>query len=69
MMSCTRKGYKLRNALSLGLITIEQIQDLIANTEKVQLGGWSCRVYMYTKPYTKSGNTLCMARGFQPPKF
>jgi len=50
-------------------MTIEQIQYLIANVVKVQLGEGSRRTHLYTKPYTKRVDTLHMPHGYQPPKF
>jgi len=54
---------------SSGSITIEQIQDLIANAVKAQLGEGSHRTLLYTKPYTKRVDALHMPHGYQPPKF
>jgi len=50
-------------------MTIEQIQDLIANAIKAQLGEGSCKHLLYTKPYTKMVDALRMPHGYQPPKF
>jgi len=44
------KGGKLNNNRSLGLMTVEQIQDLIANAVKVQLEGDARKTHLYTKP-------------------
>jgi len=49
-------------------MTVEQIQDLIANAVKVQLGGGAHKTHLYTKPYTKRVDAFCMPRGYQPPK-
>jgi len=48
---------------------VEQIQNLIANAVKAQLGGRSHKTHLYTKPYTKRIDALCMPHGYQPPKF
>jgi len=50
-------------------MTIEQIQDLIANAVKAQLGEGSHRTHLYTKPYIKMVDALRMPYGYQPPKF
>ena len=34
-------------------MTVEQIQELIASSVKIQLGGDARKNYIYTKPYTK----------------
>jgi len=65
----SKKGIPLKNVKSSGSITIEQIQDLIANAVKVQLGEGSCRTQLYSKPYTKIIDALCMLHGYQTPKF
>jgi len=57
-----------KNDKSSGSMTVEQVQDLIANAVKAQLGG-SHITHLYTKPYTKRVNTLCMPHGYQPLKF
>jgi len=48
---------------------VEQIQDLIANAVKIQLGEGACKTHLYTKPYTKRVDVLYMPCGYQPPKF
>jgi len=50
-------------------MSIGQIQNLIANAVKTQLEGGSRKTHLYTKPYTKRFDALCMPRGYQPPKF
>jgi len=54
---------------SLGSMSVEQIQSLIANAVKAQLGEESCKTHLYTKPYTKRIDALRMPRDYQPPKF
>jgi len=49
-------------------MTAEQIQDLIANDIKTQLGIGSQKSHLYTKPYTKRIDALHMPYGYQPPK-
>ena len=50
-------------------MTIEQIQDLITNAVKVQLGEGSRKTHLYTKPYTKRVDAFCMPHSYQSPKF
>jgi len=46
-------------------MTIEEIQDLIANAIEAQLGEDSRRTLLYTKSYTKRVNSLLMPHGYQ----
>ena len=64
-----KKGITPKNVMSSGSMTIEQIQDLIANVVKVQLGRGSRRTHLYTKLYTKRVDALRMPHDYQPPKF
>ena len=64
-----KKGSTPKHVRSSGLMTIEQIQYLIANAVKAQLGEGSHRTHLYTKPYTKRVDALRMPPGYQPPKF
>ena len=54
---------------SLCSMSIEQIQSLIANAVKAQLGGRTHKTHLYTKPYTKRIDVLRMPHGYQPSKF
>jgi len=58
------KGITSKNVKSCGSMTIEQIQDLIADAVKAQLGGGSRRTHLYTKPYTKRVDALRMPHGY-----
>jgi len=49
-------------------MTIEQIQDLIANTVKPQLGLGVRKTHLYPKPYIKRVDALYILCGYQPPK-
>ena len=60
---------KAKNDRSINLMSVEQIQNLIANAVKAQLGGGSHKTHLYTKPYTKKIDAVCMPHGYQPPKF
>jgi len=50
-------------------MTVEQIQEWVANVVKTQFGGDARKAHLYTKPYTKGFDALFMLRGYQPPKF
>jgi len=50
-------------------MTIKQIQGLIANAVKIQLGVGVRKTHLYTKPYTKRVDALYILCGYQPPKF
>jgi len=50
-------------------MTTEQIQELIANAVKTQLGVSSQKNHLYTKPYTMRIGALRMPYGYQPLKF
>ena len=53
----------------LGSKFAEQIQSLIVNVVKAQLGEGSRKANLYTKPYTKRIDLLRVPYGYQPPKF
>jgi len=65
----SKEGDKLKHGGSPSFMIIEQIQDLIANAFKAQLGGGVRKIHLYTKPYTKRVDALYMPRDYQPPKF
>jgi len=48
---------------------VKQIQHLIADIVKVQLGAGAHKSHLYTKPYTKRVDRLYMPRGYEPIKF
>jgi len=52
----------------LGLMFAKQIQSLIANVVKSQLGEGNRKVNLYIEPYTKRINLLHMPHGYQPLK-
>jgi len=54
----SKKGNKLKNDGSPNLMTVEQIEDLIANVVKAQLGGAVHKTHLYTNPYTKKVDAL-----------
>ena len=55
--------------VSMALLYVEQLQDIMINTIRVQYGGPSQSTLMYSKHYTKKIDNLCMPMGCQPPKF
>jgi len=65
----SKKGGKSQNDSSLSSMTAKQIQKLIANAVKTQLGVGSQKSHLYTKPYMKRIDALCMLYGYQPLKF
>jgi len=50
-------------------MSVEQIQSLITNAVKAQLGEGSRKTNLYTKPHTKRIDLLRMPHGYQLPKF
>ena len=56
-------------AALLGSLSIQQLQEMIANTIKAQYEGSSYTSVLYSKPYSKKIDALRMPRGYQPPKF
>ena len=65
----SKKGGQFKNNGSPSSMTAEQIQQLVANAVKAQLGGNVHKTHLYTKPYTKTVDALYMSRGYQSPKF
>jgi len=60
---------KAKKDRSLGSMSVEHIQNLIANMVKAHLEGGSHKTHCYSKPYTKRIDALRMPQRFQPPKF
>jgi len=59
-----KKGTTPKNVKASRSMTIEQIQDLITNVVKAQLGEGSRRTNLYTKPYTRRVDALLMPQGY-----
>jgi len=59
-----KKGGKSHNDSFLSSVASEQIQELIANAIKSQLGVSSQKSHLYTKPYTKRIDALHMPYGY-----
>ncbi|XP_012830541.1 PREDICTED: uncharacterized protein LOC105951637 [Erythranthe guttata] len=56
------------SSMSVATLSVQQLQEMIANTIKAQSGGPSQVSPMYSKPYTKRIDALRMPAGYQPPK-
>ena len=71
----TDKGKTLQesqpqNLTSIASLSIQQLQEMIANTIKTQYGGPAQTLSLYSKPYKKRIDNLRMPNnGYQPPKF
>ncbi|KAA0064819.1 retrotransposon gag protein [Cucumis melo var. makuwa] len=50
-------------------LSVQQLQDMIANSIRAQYGGPPQTSFMYSKPYIKRIDNLRMPLGYQPPKF
>ena len=64
-----KRGSKLKNGGPPSLMTVEQIQDLIANAVEAQLGGVTRKTHLHTKPCIRRVEALRMPRGYQPLRF
>ena len=60
---------QMTKSASMASLSIQQLQDMITNTIRVQYGGPSQSTLMYSKPYTKRIDNLRMPIGYQPSKF
>ncbi|KAJ9705540.1 hypothetical protein PVL29_003542 [Vitis rotundifolia] len=60
---------QIAESTSMASLSVQQLQDMITNTIRAQYGGPSQSMLMYSKPYTKRIDNLCMPEGYQPPKF
>ncbi|KAI5348892.1 hypothetical protein L3X38_001779 [Prunus dulcis] len=66
------RGEKLHgkgDAALVGSLSVQQLQDMIANTIKVQYRAPSRDTLIYSKPYTRRIDNLWMPTGYEPPKF
>ncbi|TYK01673.1 ty3-gypsy retrotransposon protein [Cucumis melo var. makuwa] len=50
-------------------LSVQQLQDMIANSILAQYGGLPQTSFIYSKPYTKRIDNLRMPLGYQPPNF
>ncbi|KAL0427409.1 UNVERIFIED_CONTAM: hypothetical protein Slati_2915700 [Sesamum latifolium] len=55
-------------ATSIAVLSVQQLQEMIANTIKAQYGGSAQNLPTYSKPYSKWIDALRMPIGYQPPK-
>jgi len=67
MRRCTKR--RAASSIIPGLITVEEIQDLMASAVKAQVKRGIYKTHLYTKPYTKTYDALCIPYDSQPPKF
>ncbi|TYK04575.1 ty3-gypsy retrotransposon protein [Cucumis melo var. makuwa] len=58
-----------QQSVSVASLSVQQLQDMIANSIRAQYGGPPQTTFMYSKPYTKRIDNLRMPLGYQPPKF
>ncbi|PHT46846.1 Bifunctional monodehydroascorbate reductase and carbonic anhydrase nectarin-3 [Capsicum baccatum] len=65
----TSNNYYVDRSASVATLTVQQLQNMIANTIKAQYGGSSQSFAGYSKLYSKRIEGLQMPIGYQPPKF
>ncbi|KAA0043322.1 uncharacterized protein E6C27_scaffold110G002330 [Cucumis melo var. makuwa] len=58
-----------QNSTSIASLSVQQLQEMIANSIKTQYGGPAQTFSLYSKPYTKRIDNMRMPHGYQPPKF
>ncbi|TYK23947.1 ty3-gypsy retrotransposon protein [Cucumis melo var. makuwa] len=58
-----------QQSVSVASLSVQQLQDMIANSIRPQYGGPPQTSFMYSKSYTKRIDNLRMPFGYQPPKF
>ncbi|KAA0060608.1 ty3-gypsy retrotransposon protein [Cucumis melo var. makuwa] len=58
-----------QNSTSIASLSVQQLQEMIANSIKTQYGGPAETFSLYSKPYTKRIDNMRMPHGYQPPKF
>ena len=56
------------HSTSMALISVQQLQDMITNTNRAQYESSSTSSLIYSKPYTKSIDNMRMPNAYQPPK-
>ncbi|KAL2487057.1 Retrotrans gag domain-containing protein [Abeliophyllum distichum] len=55
--------------LSVGFLSVQQLQHMIADTIRAQYGGSPQSSLVYAKPYSRRIEEMRMPLGYQPPKF
>ncbi|KAA0061208.1 ty3-gypsy retrotransposon protein [Cucumis melo var. makuwa] len=58
-----------QNSSSIASLSVQQLQEMIANFIKTQYGGPAQTFSLYSKSYTKRIDNMRMPHGYQPPKF
>ncbi|TYK06432.1 uncharacterized protein E5676_scaffold163G001350 [Cucumis melo var. makuwa] len=58
-----------QNSTSIASLSVQQLQEMIANSIKIQYGGPAQMFSLSSKPYTKRIDNMRMPHGYQPPKF
>ncbi|KAA0057580.1 ty3-gypsy retrotransposon protein [Cucumis melo var. makuwa] len=58
-----------QNSTSIASLSVQRLQEMIANSIKTQYGGPAQTFSLYSKPYTKRIDNMRMPHGYQPPKF
>ena len=61
--------YQFSSSTSIASLSVQPLQEIIANSTKTQYGGPAQTLSLYSKPYTKRIDNLKMPNGYQPPKF
>ncbi|CAL8174003.1 unnamed protein product [Prunus armeniaca] len=65
----SEKSHGKVDVASVGSLSVQQLQNMIMNTIRVQYRAPSQDMLMYSKPYTRRIDNLQMPTGYQPPKF
>ncbi|KAA0057696.1 ty3-gypsy retrotransposon protein [Cucumis melo var. makuwa] len=58
-----------QNSTSIASLSVQQLQEMIANSIKTQYCGPAQTFFLYSKPYTKRIDNMRMPHEYQPPKF
>ncbi|KAA0032078.1 ty3-gypsy retrotransposon protein [Cucumis melo var. makuwa] len=58
-----------QQSISVASLSLQQLEDMITSSIRVQYGGPSQTSFMYFKPNTKRINDMRMPIGYQPSKF
>ncbi|KAA0065361.1 ty3-gypsy retrotransposon protein [Cucumis melo var. makuwa] len=56
-------------SISIASLSVQQLQDMITSSIRVQYGGPPQTSFMYCKPYVRRINDMRIPVGSQPPKF
>ncbi|TYK02185.1 ty3-gypsy retrotransposon protein [Cucumis melo var. makuwa] len=64
-----RQESQPQNSTSIASLSVQQLQEMIANSIKTQYGGPAQTFSLYSKTYTKRIDNLRMPNGYQSPKF